>query len=70
MNSQFPDPKAEVHPWMPSGLHGYDSNSGQWIGRRSPLGDLCKASNTSIHDREKVYDEMKKAEQKLLFPTK
>lgn len=69
MNSPLPDPKADIHPWMPASMHGFDSNRNQWVGSLSGLGVICKAGNISIHDREKVYDEMKKAEQKLLFPT-
>ena len=57
--SNLPDTNNEIHPWMPVDLV-----------ERSRLGNMCRFLNASIHDREKVYEAMKKVERELNFPAK
>lgn len=59
MNGTLPNPNSDIHPWMPSSLHGFDANSGRFDLHASPLGSYCKAAHISIHDREKAYEQMK-----------
>ena len=61
----LPHRDAEIVPWMPSQLH--DSQYGnKFFGDcsigMSPVGYECRRRNLSVHDRYKVYEEMKAAE--------
>lgn len=65
MNSYMPKEGVEVHPWMPRALHGQATFTERK--QQSPLGGVCTDRDLSIHDRERVYNEMKRVEQQMLF---
>lgn len=67
MNGHLPNDGADIHPWMPSSLHG-QPNYGACV-MDSPVSKICESAGVSIHDREKVYAEMKRVQKEINFKT-
>jgi len=65
MNPYLPNQGSEIHPLMPLAMHGVHM-PGELI-TPSRLSHACEDLNVSIHDRERVYSEMKRVEQEMLF---
>jgi hypothetical protein len=57
-------PDQDIHPWLTSAFHGITHH--QELCCTSPLGKTCKSLNISIHDREIVYEKLKKLEAEVI----